>query len=318
MNSKYKEYYTIASECYLFFGNKVNDKDIKKISLLSLKLNEYLNKERDINNYENEHINKDWIIDWKCVSFKDGLFIIYPPDDRKVMFKPKGIYYPGVFTSFNYLKDYLNNRLDPIRCSIKDMQLEIIDKIKLDEALAKFASSAKQRVASLADNSKNSGSITKPKPFKKALSNAQIMSKEEFQQFKSEYIDYLVIVQCKKYKIIPCIEHLAYEKSGIFESGFLFTLKCKSGNLLVVYENINPSRSTLIFKVKNIDFMNSVRSVYDFLQGDDINKRSYIREGNIKFKNKNILSFSSIDHGYFSSWKATLLYYREYRNYIYL
>ncbi len=53
--------------------------------------------------------------------------------------------------------------------------------------------------------------------FNQALSKAQQMTPEDFKKYKSEYIDYLVSQQSKKYKVIPCVERLAYSYSDMTE-----------------------------------------------------------------------------------------------------
>ena len=258
---------------------------------------------------------KEWILDWKCVKFKQGYFVVLPPSDGSVKFQPEAISSPGVLESYNFLKDYLNDRLKPVHCIVEGMKLTIYDKIRLNEAIEKFASISKQR----AIKAINETPVKKISPlqmsFKQALSKAQKMSIEDFQKYKSEYINYLVSQQSKKYKIIPCVERLAHSNSDITEYAFLFSIKCQSGDILIVHENVNPDRSTLLFVSKSENYDRSIRAIYDFLQSAEINKRSSLRDRNLEVKKSGVEHYRSINHDYISSWKTIISsYIKRYNN----
>ena len=149
--------------------------------------------------------------------------------------------------------------------------------------------------------------------FSQALSKAQKMTQEEFKKYKSKYIDYLVTLQSKNYKVIPCVERLAHSNSDNTEYAFMFSIECSSGKILIVHENVNPDRSTLLFLVREQDFNRSIREIYDFLQGAEINKRSSLRDRSIEIKNAGIVSYRSINHDDIYSWKQTINTYKQYR-----
>lgn len=256
---------------------------------------------------------KEWILDWNCVNFKQGYFVVVPPTDGSVKFKPEAVSSPGVLESFNYLKDYLNDRLQPVHCTVEGMKLTIYDKIRLSEAIEKFATASRQR------GIKTSGITTRriapqQMSFKQALSKAQQMTPEDFKKYKSEYIDYLVNQQSEKYKVIPCVERLAHTTGDTTEYAFLFSIQCKSGDILIVHENVNPDRSTLLFIVKCENYDKSIRAIYDFLQSAEINKRSSIRSGDIDKGEVGIECYNSINHDYLYSWKRVIASYK--RNYL--
>ena len=150
--------------------------------------------------------------------------------------------------------------------------------------------------------------------FKQALSKAQQMTPEEFKKYKSEYIDFLVSQQSKKYKVIPCVERLAHTTGDTTEYSFLFSIECNSGDILIVHENVNPDRSTLLFIVKLGNYDKAIRAIYDFLQSAEINKRSSIRSGGIDKGEVGIESYNSINHDYLYSWKRVIASYK--RNYL--
>lgn len=249
---------------------------------------------------------QEWILDWKCVKFKNGYFVVVPPVDESIKFKPLAISKPGVIESYNYLKEYLNDRLAPVRCSVEEMKLTIYDTIRLDEAIAKFATASKQRTIKSTGTSSTVRIAPQQMSFKQAMSKAQQMTTEEFEKYKSEYINHLVKLQSKNYKVIPCVERLSHANSDVTEYAFMFSIECRSGNILIVHENVNPDRSTLLFWVKGTAYDNAIREIYDFLQSAEINKRSSLRGGSIDVGNAGVVRYKSINHDDIWSWRKAL------------
>ncbi len=252
---------------------------------------------------------QEWILDWKCVKFKNGYFVVVPPVDESIKFKPQAFSKSGVIESYNYLKEYLNDRLAPVRCSVEEMKLTIYDTIRLDEAIAKFATVSKQRTIKSTGQSSTVRIAPQQMSFKQALSKAQQMTTEEFEKYKSEYINHLVKLQSKKYKVIPCVERLSHANSDITEYAFMFSIECRSGNILIVHENVNPDRSTILFWVKDSAYHNAIREIYDFLQSAEINKRSSLRGGSIDVGNAGVMRYKSINHDDIWSWRKAIKVY---------
>jgi hypothetical protein len=120
-------------------------------------------------------------------------------------------------------------------------------------------------------------------------------------------------MQSEDYKVIPCVERLAHSNSDMTEYAFLFSIKCSSGKILIVHENVNPDRATLLFLVKEENFNKSIREIYDFLQSAEINKRSSLRDKTIEIEDAGILSYRSINHEDLYSCKQTISTYKRYR-----
>ena len=246
---------------------------------------------------------KDWILDWNCVLFKNGYFTVYPPIDRSVSFNPINVSCPGVLESFNYLKGYFNDRLSSIRCLVEKMTLFITDRIILDEAITKFATASMQRAITTTGSKSVSRTVLNQVSFNQVLSKAQQLTEEEFKKYKSKYIDYLTNNQYEKYKIIPCVERLAHKTGDMTEYAFMFSLKCKQDRVLIVHENVNPDRSTLLFIIEENNYEKTIRAIYDFLQGAEINKRSGIRNEAIQISGTGVINYKSINHNDFNSWQ---------------
>lgn len=249
---------------------------------------------------------REWILDWNQVMFKNGYMVIYAQSTSTIKFKPLKTYVRGSLESFNYLKKYLNERLPPVRCEIVALELKIIDEINFNEAIQQFAKAARQGVIKVKRGVANSINSPLPMSFSQALSRAKQMKPEDFQKYKSKFIDYLVTLQSKEYKVIPCVERLAHTTGDMTEFAFIFSLECGNGNIMIVHENVNPDRSTLIFEVKKGDYNKSIRSIYDFLQSAEINKRSSLRERNIEIKEVGVIRYRSINHDTFYQWKRTM------------
>jgi hypothetical protein len=96
------------------------------------------------------------------------------------------------------------------------------------------------------------------------------------------------------------------------EYAFMFSIQCKSGDILIVHENVHPDRSTLLFVVKQENYDQAIRSVYDFLQGAEINKRSCLRDRNIDIKQSGVEHYRSINHDYFYSWSKVIKNYKSF------
>lgn len=97
-------------------------------------------------------------------------------------------------------------------------------------------------------------------------------------------------------EVIPCVERLSHANSDVTEYAFMFSIECRPGNILIVHENVNPDRSTLLFWVKGTEYNNAIREIYDFLQSAEINKRSSLRGGSIDVGNAGIVRYKSINH----------------------
>lgn len=286
----------------------------KRIAAI-IKSNRVLNQKKGLNNgIENSNFDalkkRSWILDWNCVLFKRGSVVIYSRSDLGFKFKPTTIYAANSIESFNYLKKYLNERLPPIRCSIAGLKLTVIDKINFSDAIQQFAVYARQGVIKVSGTSSNSKITPLRMSFSQAQSKAQKMTPEEFKKYKSEFIDFLVTQQSKDYKVIPCVERLAHTNSDTTEYAFLFSIECKTGDILIVHENVNPDRSTLLFIVEREKYDKCIRSIYDFLQSPEINKRSSLRDKDIEIKQDGVLSYRSINHDILYTWKKTILNYK--------
>ena len=311
---------------------KLSAKSKKKISELKKKMEEF----RDNGNSDRPRLKnsvltgegssfdilkkKEWILDWNCVLFRRGALVIYARSDLGFKFKPLTVYVETSIESFNYLKNYLNDRLPPIRCIIEGLRLTVVDKINFDKAITQFSIAARQQAITTVGSGTQRRITATQISFSQAQSKARQMTPEDFKKYKSEYIDFLVEQQSKKYKVIPCVERLSHANNDIKEYAFLFSVKCKSGDILIVHENVNPDRSTLLFVVKEEYYDKAIRGIYDFLQSAEINKRSSLRDGNLELKQVGIERYNSINHDGLFYWQRVIksykLHYKDGRGFV--
>ena len=317
----YSGYSIIARQAKNINLLNLSEKRQRSIEKFSKRLLDYLDKnvaEKNLLNKKDRSSfailqKREWILDWNYVMFKNGYMVIYAHSSSNVKFKPLKTYVNGSMESFNYLKKYLNERLPSVRCEIVGLELRIIDEINFNEAIQQFAIAARQGIIKIKQNGVHVIATPQPMSFTQALSKAKQMTPEDFQKYKSKYIDYLVALQSKSYKVIPCVERLAHTNSDNTEYAFMFSIECSSGRILIVHENVNPDRSTLLFLVKKEDYNRSIREIYDFLQSAEVNKRSSLRDRSLEIKDASIDSYRSINHDDLYSWKQTISIYKKYR-----
>lgn len=328
MPSVYPGYKKILGQAKNIKLSNLSEKNQKRIETFSKKLQAFLEKYKEDNNSLPEKKKKssfdilqkkECVLDWNYVLFQQGSLVIYGHPDNKIKFKPKTIYVKGAIKSFNYLKKYLNERLPPIRCSVDGLNITILDEINFNSAIMQFSQATKQGVIK-----SNGGGGVRFAPmavsFSQAMSKARQMTPEEFKKYKSNYIDFLVTQQSERFKVIPCVERLAHTDSDTTEYAFIFSIECNSGDILIVHENVNPDRSTLLFVVKNENYDKAIRAIYDFMQSAEVNKRSSLRDRDIKIEQASIERYRSINHDYLSSWKMVISSYKQrYSNgYVYI
>ncbi len=99
----------------------------------------------NINNCFNSNLfnSEEWILDWNCVTFYNQYLIIKQPSNNSIQFKPELKRNKIIVDTFNKIRYYLNNKISPIRCTVKAMQLCINDENCLNKALEEFKKTIK-------------------------------------------------------------------------------------------------------------------------------------------------------------------------------
>lgn len=88
---------------------------------------------------------------------------------------------------------------------------------------------------------------------------------------RTKYLKYLSSIVKEEFKLIPILEY----SNGTTEDSFLFRIRNKNGSILIVWENVNISRATYIFKTHPDNHATVLKRLEEFICTKDFeHKRS--------------------------------------------
>lgn len=252
-------------------------------------------------------------LDWHNVEFKNDSIVINPPADKTIKFLPKEIRLIGSKASFNYLRDYFDVKMPDIDCVAYKMQVEVESAIELERAILYISGQYKNYIVKKGKTLKSMLTNKKEKMnFEKSYNAGLKIDYNYLKKYNSVYINRLIELQSNKYRVIPLSEQFVYSNGNAFtEEAFMFTreMRYSPNHLMVIIENVNPDRATLIFTVNKKNYRETINMIYDYMAGGDYNKRSSLRNFE-KLKNyKDIIDFKASNHDNTYSWKGRLGYY---------
>lgn len=259
-------------------------------------------------------ISDHFPLHWKYVDFYNGQIIIRPFTANVRNFRPFKqlvIERKDSRRSFNYLRTYFEEKLPTVMCYTHSLLgLIIVDNIKLNLAITTL-----NRLESISDDIEiEEGSKVARSKFDICCKKGNKLTEDDFKEYKSEFINYLIKEKSISRKIIPCQECLRYEMSKDtydMEDAFMFVLPNFDGSSTIVYENLNIDRSTLLFKAEKGKEMDAARQIFTFMNGMDLNKRSNLRNKWIRMKGHGIIRYKSINHTELWDWKYNLSQFRN-------
>lgn len=252
-----------------------------------------------------------FILQWTEVKFYSRYFVFEPHLGKRIgqnKIKPLRVDDYRCKPSFNYILSYFQDRLPEITYRITtDFRVEL-DSKPLFEAALSYLTKEQERMDAGVSVMSSAGRITAvvKRSFESALSKAASMKPEEFKRYKSKFIDFLVEHQMDEYKIVPVSENVSHSRSSYDEASFIFTVKSWDDRLFIIIENVNPDRSTLLFKVERDLYMTALHTIFDYIQSDVINKRSAIRDGDINFYNAGVVAYWTFNHDSYIDWMYRL------------
>lgn len=248
------------------------------------------------------------MLKWENVQFHNGYYVFTPEAHYENAPIPLKVKEPFCLQSFNYITQYFQQRLPKIRYQIyKNGDIKILDTIKFQNAILMIAQEHKQATIEKRAVNPDSKKGNPSNSLQAALFRGQQMTVAEFRKYKSLFIDFLVSRQDMKYKIVPMTEGLDHSSCSHGEDAFLFTVPVSKDIVYIILENVKPARSTLVFTVLESEYMPALETIYSFMQGNTINKRSEIRSKSIIFKNRGIIGYRSINHDTYTSWKQDVI-----------
>lgn len=255
--------------------------------------------------------NTTFTLQWSDVKFYNRYFIFEPQLGKRTgqnKIKPLRVDDYRCKPSFNYIVSYFQDRLPDIPYSVTiDFKVELKSKPLFEAALADLTRE-QARVDTGVSIRSSAGRIVsfEKRSFQSALSKAASMKPEEFRRYKSKFIDFLVGHQMDEYKVVPVSENISHSRGSYDEASFIFTAKSWDGHLFIIIENVNPDRSTLLFKVRREMYMTALHTIFDYIQSEVINKRSAIRDGEINFGNAGIVTYWTFNHDSYIDWMYRL------------
>lgn len=246
-------------------------------------------------------------LDWKHVEFAYGKMIIHPysplPTPRGFrQFNERVVQNAICRKGFNFIKSYLAKKLPPIKCFVNINKFLVFeDEISLRSAIIQISKESFKDDIEVEETTplyRGFDSLS----FDRAMTRANELSPAEFRKFKSKFIDYLVSKQDANSKIAPCSEYIRNTNSEDREDGFFFTIVGRSANV-IVYENLNPDRATLFFKVEKETYRDSLRAIFNFLTSNRINKRMALKEKAVHLDSHGVLAYGYNYHTTFEEWR---------------
>ena len=140
----------------------------------------------------------------------------------------------------------------------------------------------------------------------KNASNDEI--KNYILELKQRYLTYLCAKHKDKFRIRYTIERrVTYESETEYvENAFLFTISEASRYIILVYENAEDSRSSIVFHVRSEQYDQAVNNICNYFTSNECNKRETLAEYYVAFKGSGIIKYQRIYHNDFNSWKKTI------------
>lgn len=255
---------------------------------------------------------KTFTVDWKAMYFYKNYYTFDPNYNKSISkHNIERLYINDRRSreSFNFIIKYLIKRMPIIRYQItENFTIKLIDTPLLEVAINFLVKEQAKYDIGVGEIAEATGRIlnTEKLTFDSAMSKAASMKPEDFRKYKSQFINYLIFQQHKQYKVVPMSESITHSNITFEEATFIFTAKCWDSNLLLIIENVNPDRSTIIFKIYPNQYKDALQTVFDFMQSNLVNKRSSIREKSLTFSECGIIEYWSCNHDSFNDWKERM------------
>jgi hypothetical protein len=234
----------------------------------------------------NEHIKHESIpyyVVWENISFEDNK-IRFSPDSLGTFLN--AVKFPGIIEELNdikkeyFIKNFRNDVYklyfykNILQKDISKDWIKLISRIKIGQQYFYFETSKKSK-------------------FLNGITVQEALSLNYFQE-KTQFLKYLATLQ-EEFAIIPIIEI----RNNFRENSFLFRLKSNNGQVIIIWENVNPTRAAHVFKSSVENHEKILSTIESFICSDMPLKRSLLYE-NSQYFNK-----MKFELGYVSSIRHT-------------
>ena len=137
-----------------------------------------------------------------------------------------------------------------------------------------------------------------------AASNQEI--KNYIIQLRQQYLTYLCTKHLDGYKIKYTIEWRSNCENDFIENAFLFTISESRFYNVIVYENTEDDRSSIVFYVNPMEYDKAINAICGYFSSMEINKRETLASYYVNFKDSGIKRFKRIYHTDYNQWKRTI------------
>ncbi len=251
----------------------------------------FLKSEYDITRLDFKYYPADGVFPLPCnyITFLDGFIDVKHPDSRII----ERIKFDRSKSAFEIISSYMKKKLPYVYVEAKKNRIIRIHHPELmDEVI---------NILDIISSSPEM--LITPKKRYQFTQMTDHELRKEIKRFKSAYLDYLIDVQLDTFRLIYCIERKChYNAKESIEDSFIFTIKHRK-RIIVVLENIDINRSTIVFYIKPLHYDRAISKIHDYFASNIINKRLLIVNNDIRFKNSGITKLKRILHTDFNSWK---------------
>lgn len=123
---------------------------------------------------------------------------------------------------------------------------------------------------------------------------------------KHKYLSYLCVKHKDKYRIQYTIEKRVNLENEALENAFVFTVSESNNFIVLVYENTEDDRSSIVFYVRRDEYNLAIDSICGYFSSWKYNKRETLATYDVKFKNSGIIKFNRIYHNDYNQWKKSI------------
>lgn len=238
------------------------------------------------------------IFSWENISFGEGKIEVR--DENHIVV---AIYSLKTSKSaYNSIKAYFEIKFPDLEISVVNGNVVFNDE---DRFKSLFSSLSSHRASSFIPDL----DITPKSDVIRYFNNATNQEiKSYILHLKQQYLSYLCSKQLDKYKIQYSIEKRAtYGSDTIYlENAFLFTISESKVYNVIVYENTEDDRSSIVFFVNPQEYNKAIQAICGYFSSMEFNKRETLANFYVSFKDSGIKRFHRIYHTDYNQWKRTI------------
>lgn len=245
--------------------------------------------------------NGDFFLPWPYVRFENSAIIFEHPRRLGIQDYSLRHSYPASKEVFNYLSPSYFSRFGKVRVMSRGFKIvAILYEAPLRECL--------------------SGAEISRAPF--VLNEAERLKSRERKYSSSQSIERRLLEKNSTFLRFLSTLQLSTEKYGLvrettcpqngaqmIEDAFLFIIGSNDKGYLVVLENENPGKATLLFRIRKDCLQKGLSKIKSFFESAYVNKRETLRDNSLLLQDDVILYCIRVRHEDELSWKTSIRSY---------